>query len=94
MATSTIKIFNATYIKQRVLTAGFDMNTVVQPGFYAQMNTDMPANAPEGAYNAAILVLNGRPGVDFIQWWYTVNKDILYTRRYTGGTWTPWKVWH
>ena len=81
-------------IKQALLTANNDMNNVTTPGFYHADNANNPANAPEDANNAAILVLNGRTEVDIAQWWLSVNAGSLYFRRRAGGLWTSWVRWH
>jgi hypothetical protein len=91
MATSKIRADN-NLIYRTVLTSANDMNTVIQPGFYYQVNASMPSNSPTDAYNASIFVFRAR-NRDVIQFWLSVNSRTAYIRQcYDMTTWSEWKT--
>lgn len=77
---------------RRRLSKSNNMNNI-EPGIYYQSGGEeyYPSNAPEGAYNAYVVVTCARPG-DRVQFWYSVNLAHLYFRSYNGGTWTTWRT--
>ena len=95
MAESKIDVTGMSLTDRTRLLARDDMNNITTPGYYYQSagSAYMPANAPSGAYNAAIFVFNVRPQTDIVQIWMSLNAQKIFMRsKFAELEWTSWTV--
>ena len=69
-----------------------DLNTFVTPGIYAQNNGNAPAHSPSGWYNAIIIIMVGRGGDDYYQFYICHNENKIAFR--TGQEGYGWSSWY
>ena len=74
-----------------VITAGTDLNDYIDNGWYFFYNANTPSNKPSTVTTpAGYLEVVKRNSGDILQLWFEYNKDIIWHRQKSAGTWMAW----